>query len=113
MKIINAEFIKGAVKAEQFPEIGVSEFAFFGRSNAGKSSLINALAGNEALRTGDLSRKYERGAHTTTKGSLNTIVIDKRFTGREGDEASIIDTPGIRRFVLHDIAPAAVWFYMM
>lgn len=49
MKIINAEFIKGAVKAEQFPEIGVSEFAFFGRSNAGKSSLINMLVNRKNL----------------------------------------------------------------
>lgn len=85
--------------------------AFVGQSGVGKSSLINALAGNEALRTGELSRKYERGAHTTTKGSLNTIVIDKRFSGRGGDEASIIDTPGIRRFVPHDIAPEDLALY--
>ena len=85
--------------------------AFIGQSGVGKSSLVNALSGNEALRTGNLSRKYDRGAHTTTKGSLNTIVIDKRFTGRDGEAASIIDTPGIRRFVLHDIAPDDLALY--
>ncbi|AGT43160.1 ribosome biogenesis GTP-binding protein YihA/YsxC [Treponema pedis] len=49
MRIINAEFIKGAVKAEQFPDLGVPEFAFFGRSNAGKSSLINMLVNRKNL----------------------------------------------------------------
>lgn len=49
LKIINAEFVKGAVKAEQFPKLGVPEFAFFGRSNAGKSSLINMLVNRKNL----------------------------------------------------------------
>ena len=49
LKIVSAEFIKGAINSKQFPQIGVPEFAFFGRSNAGKSSLINMLTGRKGL----------------------------------------------------------------
>lgn len=43
MKPLNAVFIKGAVKIEQCPETGLPEAAFIGRSNVGKSSLINSI----------------------------------------------------------------------
>ncbi len=41
--ISRAEFLTTASKAEQFPRQGVPEVAFFGRSNVGKSSLLNAV----------------------------------------------------------------------
>ena len=85
--------------------------AFAGQSGVGKSSLINALTGNQTLRTGTLSQKYERGAHTTTKGTLNKITINNSVSGKQGVRAAIIDTPGIRRFVLHDIAAEDVALY--
>lgn len=37
------KFIIGAVKLEQIPDLRLPEFAFAGRSNVGKSSLINAI----------------------------------------------------------------------
>jgi len=43
MKQLNAEFIKSAAKPEQFPKIKLPELAFSGRSNVGKSSLINSI----------------------------------------------------------------------
>lgn len=43
MKQLNAEFIKSAAKPEQFPQIKLPEVAFSGRSNVGKSSLINSI----------------------------------------------------------------------
>ena len=49
LKIVSAEFIKGAISSKQFPQTGVPEFAFFGRSNAGKSSLINMLLNRKNL----------------------------------------------------------------
>lgn len=43
MKIIKAEFIKSAMRQEQYPKGNKPEVAFVGRSNVGKSSLINCL----------------------------------------------------------------------
>lgn len=43
MKQLNAEFIKSASKYEQFPKLNLPEIAFSGRSNVGKSSLINSI----------------------------------------------------------------------
>jgi len=42
-------FVTSAAKPDQIPADGLPEFAFLGRSNVGKSSLINALAGRKGL----------------------------------------------------------------
>jgi GTP-binding protein len=49
MKILDARRVATAVDPSGFPREGVAEIAFLGRSNAGKSSLLNALAGRRAL----------------------------------------------------------------
>lgn len=49
MKISSAAFSFSSGKLSQIPDDGMPEFAFIGRSNVGKSSLINMLAGNGAL----------------------------------------------------------------
>jgi len=49
MDVKKAEFIKSAVKPKDFPPAELPEVAFVGRSNVGKSSLINVLANRKAL----------------------------------------------------------------
>ena len=49
MRIKTAEFIKSAVRPTQYPESGTPEIAFIGRSNVGKSSLINTLVNRKRL----------------------------------------------------------------
>jgi GTP-binding protein len=43
------DFIWGATSADQLPPDSLNEVAFVGRSNAGKSSLVNALTGRKSL----------------------------------------------------------------
>jgi len=76
--IAKAEYTTTAVKPSQFPENGWPEVAFVGRSNVGKSSLINAL----------LNRK--RLARTSgTPGKTRTI----NFFNVE-DRLYFVDLPG-------------------
>lgn len=49
MQSLKVEFIKSAVKADQFPRLELPEVAFAGRSNVGKSSLINTLIGQRGV----------------------------------------------------------------
>lgn len=49
MKIRSMEFELSAVRPVQWPEDGLPEFAFVGRSNVGKSSLLNRLLNRKSL----------------------------------------------------------------
>ncbi len=66
---------------------------FAGNSGVGKSSLINRLMEREVFETGSVSRKLERGRHTTRHSELAELP----FGGY------IIDTPGFSSFDINDI----------
>ncbi len=76
-------FIWGAVDAAQLPPPGAPEIAFAGRSNVGKSSLLNALTNRKAL---------ARTSHTPGRTrELNFFAL-----GGDGDNAKLrlVDMPG-------------------
>jgi GTP-binding protein len=49
VKVLRAELAATCARPEQFPRAGLPEVAFLGRSNVGKSSLLNRLAGRRKL----------------------------------------------------------------
>ncbi|MBP7930648.1 MAG: ribosome small subunit-dependent GTPase A [Acidimicrobiia bacterium] len=59
---------------------------FVGESGAGKSSLLNALAGSDLMKTGVVRRGDHKGHHTTTARELHVLAGGIR----------VIDTPGVR-----------------
>jgi len=76
--VVQAEFIMSAVSGSDFPREGIPEIVFAGRSNVGKSSLINRLAGNEKLaRTSSTPGKTQ---------SINFYRINRSFM--------FVDLPG-------------------
>jgi len=49
MKVTSAKFLLSAASSEQCPKLTLPEIAFSGRSNVGKSALINSLTGRKGL----------------------------------------------------------------
>ena len=49
MKISKINFLKSSPNSNECPKSNLKEFAFIGRSNVGKSSLINMLFDNKNL----------------------------------------------------------------
>lgn len=67
---------------------------FLGSSGVGKSSLVNALAGEEIMSTSSIREDDSRGRHTTTHRQLIML--------KSG--AMIIDTPGMRELGMWDVS---------
>ncbi len=65
--------------------------AFSGASGVGKSTLLNALFPKLGLATGDVSRKIQRGKHTTRHVELYPL---SKLFGDENYDGFIADTPG-------------------
>lgn len=74
--------------------------ALVGQSGVGKSSLINTLVPAARQTTGDVSRRYRRGKHTTTLA--RQVLVDPRGA------STVIDTPGIREFDLFGYRPDVI-----
>jgi len=82
LKILNAEFIRSCAGPEQFLKGELPEVAFIGRSNVGKSSLINSLLRRKGL------AKVSRTPGKTRLVNLFRITCDD---------------PGLARFVVVDL----------
>ncbi len=78
MIIRKAEFVQSVTSLKECPTSGKPEFAFIGRSNVGKSSLINMLTGNSSL-----AKTSQTPGKTQT---INHFIIN--------DEWYLVDMPG-------------------
>lgn len=78
MKILSAEFLASAVSPEQYPHQPLPEVAFAGRSNVGKSSLINTLVHRRHL--------VKTSATPGKTQAINFFVVNQHF--------HLVDLPG-------------------
>jgi len=74
LKIISAEFVKSAVWPPQYPLATMPEIAFVGRSNVGKSSLMNTLVGRRKLaKTSNTPGRTQLINFFTVNGSISFV----------------------------------------
>ena len=80
MKINTAEFIISNSEVDKCPKDFLPEYAFIGRSNVGKSSLINMLTNHKNLaKTSVVQKAWEKRAlsiHGWVYGFNNGIITD-------------------------------------
>jgi GTP-binding protein len=82
MRVLS-RFLLAATDAAQFPVPGLPEIAFLGRSNVGKSSVINSLVGTKLART------------SSTPGRTRSInFFEIRWPGKPRPELIFADLPG-------------------
>ena len=72
-----------------------------GPSGVGKSSLINLLQSGVKMETGEISRKIERGRHTTRHSELITL----------NEDSYIMDTPGFSSLYVNDFEKEELKYY--
>jgi GTP-binding protein len=78
-----AQFLTSASDETHFPPPGLPEIAFLGRSNVGKSSLINSLVGSKIAKT------------SSSPGRTQTInFFSIRWAGKPSPELIFTDLPG-------------------
>ncbi len=82
MNITSAKFIKGVVGEDEILDDGVLQIAFIGRSNVGKSSVINSLTNQK-----NLARTSSFPGHTQ---EINVFLIASSV----GDKCYLVDLPG-------------------
>jgi GTP-binding protein len=81
VKILSAELIASAPRADKLPKSGLPEIAFLGRSNVGKSSLLNALA-----------RRKKLARTSSTPGKTRELVLFRIET--DAGVLGFVDLPG-------------------
>lgn len=78
MTVKNPKFVTSAISPNQYPDSNLLEVAFAGRSNVGKSSLINALLGRKNL------------AHSGSRQGMTRLINYYNID----DEIHFVDLPG-------------------
>lgn len=94
--------VKNAYNIEEIKTLIKGKISLFsGHSGVGKSSLINLIAPNAQLKTGEISTSHKTGKHTTTFSEM----IELPFGGY------LIDTPGIRGFGTVDFETEEIYHF--
>ncbi|MCM1157002.1 MAG: ribosome small subunit-dependent GTPase A [Bacteroidales bacterium] len=75
--------------------------ALAGPSGVGKSSILNMLNPDANMDTGDISKKIERGRHTTRHSEIIPV----------GENTYLMDTPGFSSIYFYDMDPAELKRY--
>jgi GTP-binding protein len=86
VKIRDAQLVATAAAPAGFPREGIAEIAFLGRSNVGKSSLLNALVGRRALARTSSTPGKTRLAHF--------FLVERDTTARALRRVLFVDLPG-------------------
>ena len=86
IKIIKSEYVTSAVSKKTCPEERLPEIVFVGRSNVGKSSLINSLTNRKSLaRTSGTPGKTQK---------INFFRVELKFSDDARREIFFVDLPG-------------------
>lgn len=85
-RILNAEFMTSCFEVKQFPLSEEPEIVFVGRSNVGKSTLLNNLAGKKAL-----ARVSKTPGRTQ---SINFFKADVEYAEKVSMPVHLVDLPG-------------------
>ena len=89
--VINSEYVISAVSKAQYPEIKLPEIVFIGRSNVGKSSLINSLTNRR-----NLARVSQTPGKTQTINfyKVNLKIVEQEDKEPERKDFYLVDLPG-------------------
>ncbi len=101
LPILTCSAATGAGIEELRAAIASRTAVFVGHSGVGKSSLANALSPGLEITTSEVSHRYARGRHTTTRSHLYRL----------GHGIRLIDTPGIRELGLWRMTAAQLRLY--
>ena len=85
MRVKEAHFVKSASKLDETTPEGISEVAFIGRSNVGKSSIINALTQKKSL---------AKSSSTPGKTRLINFFHVSLINNEQSYEFQLVDLPG-------------------
>ena len=89
LKLINAEFLTSAQKLEDSPSPDKAEIAFLGRSNVGKSSLLNSLSKRKSL-----AKSSSTPGKTQLINYFDIIFKDYNDEEKTNYYARFVDLPG-------------------